>query len=56
VERGQFYGMGYIAPGFQPDDLHQLKSQLTPYPGNDYIRNMVMNYGEKFPDRMVVFS
>jgi len=55
VERGQFYGMGYITPGFQTNDLQQLKTQLTPYPGNDYIRNMVMNYGEKFPDRMVVF-
>ncbi len=55
VERGQFYGMGYITSDYNTSDLHQLKTKLTPYPGNDYIRNMVLNYGEKFPDRMVVF-
>ncbi len=56
VEKGQFYGMGYISHYFEADNLEQLKSHLTPYPGNDYIRNMVSNYAIKYPERTMVFS
>ncbi|MDB5137672.1 MAG: polymerase subunit epsilon, partial [Mucilaginibacter sp.] len=41
IEKGQFYGMGYISHYFNADNLEQLKNFLTPYPGNDYIRNMI---------------
>jgi len=56
IEKGKFYGMGYISHYFNADSLDQLKNHLTPYPGNDYIRNMVDNYAVKFPDRKMVFS
>lgn len=56
VEKGKFYGMGYISHYFQVDNLQQLKDYITPYPGNDYIKNMVANYAEKFPQRKVVFA
>jgi DNA polymerase-3 subunit epsilon len=56
IEKGQFYGMGYISNYFEADDLQQLKNYLTPYPGNDYIRNMVANYADRFPQTKVVFS
>ena len=39
--------MGYISHYFDADNLDQLKNYLTPYPGNDYIRNMVSNYAIK---------
>jgi DNA polymerase-3 subunit epsilon len=48
--------MGYISHYFNADSLDQLKNYLTPYPGNDYIRNMVDNYAVKFPDRKMVFA
>lgn len=56
IEKGQFYGMGYISHYFNADNLEQLKNYLTPYPGNDYIRNMVSNYALKYPERTMVFG
>jgi DNA polymerase-3 subunit epsilon len=56
VEKGQFYGMGYISHYFDANNVQQLKSYLTPYPGNDYIKNIVATYASKYPDRMVVFG
>jgi DNA polymerase-3 subunit epsilon len=56
VEKGKFYGMGYISHYFDVANLQQLKSHLTPYPGNDYIKGMVAGYATKFPERKVVFA
>ncbi|MEO6850952.1 MAG: GIY-YIG nuclease family protein, partial [Mucilaginibacter sp.] len=56
VEKGQFYGMGYISHYFNADSLDQLKNFLTPYPSNDYIRNMISNYAVKYPERTMVFA
>jgi DNA polymerase-3 subunit epsilon len=56
IEKGKFYGMGYISHYFDVDNLTQLKNHLTPYPGNDYIRGMIAGYVSKFPERKVVFS
>lgn len=56
IEKGQFYGMGYISHYFEADNLDQLKNYLTPYPGNDYIRNMVSNYAIRYPERTMIFG
>ena len=56
IEKGRFYGMGYISHYFNVDNLTQLKNHLTPYPGNDYIRTIVAGYASKFPERKVVFG
>jgi DNA polymerase-3 subunit epsilon len=56
IEKGQFYGMGYISHYFDADNVEQLKNYLTPYPGNDYIRNMVSNYALRYPERTMVFG
>jgi DNA polymerase-3 subunit epsilon len=56
VEKGKFYGMGYISHYFESTTLDQLKNYLTPYPGNDYIRNMVSNYVIRYPERKMVFG
>jgi DNA polymerase-3 subunit epsilon len=56
IEGGQFYGMGYLAHDFASDDLPSLKSALTPYPPNEYIKNMVFQHASRFPDRTRVFS
>jgi DNA polymerase-3 subunit epsilon len=55
IEKGKFYGMGYISHYFNVDNLTQLKNHLTPYPGNDYIRGMIAGYVSKHPERKVVF-
>ncbi|HVW96922.1 MAG TPA: exonuclease domain-containing protein [Mucilaginibacter sp.] len=56
IEKGKFYGMGYISHFYQGETIEQLKEQLKPYPGNDYIRNMVDSYAVRYPERKMVFS
>ncbi|WP_158826375.1 exonuclease domain-containing protein [Mucilaginibacter lacusdianchii] len=56
IEDGRFYGMGYVSHYFEVNSLEQLKNHLTPYPGNDYMHNMVINYAEKYPWKKVDFN
>lgn len=55
VEKGKFYGMGYISQYFDVDNIEQLKNHLTPYPGNDYIRGIVSGYASRHPERKIAF-
>ena len=54
IEKGRFYGMGYVNGEHHPADLEALKSTLTPYPDNDYIRGLVYQYVERHPHRKVI--
>jgi len=49
IENGEFYGMGYIKQHLVTDELTSLKTHLTPYPGNGYIKSMVANYAVNNP-------
>lgn len=46
IEKGQFYGMGYISFHTDVTDAENLKSCLVPYPSNDYILNLILGYAE----------
>ena len=50
IENGEFYGMGYIKQNLLTDGLPSIKSHLTQYPGNGYIKSMVANYAVNNPD------
>jgi len=52
VENGRFFGMGYISSDLAHAELSLLKKQLTPYPENDYIRNMILNAAIRFPNKV----
>lgn len=54
VEKGKFYGFGYISHYFAIDNLQQLKPFLTPYPNNDYIRGLVSGFASKNPKSKVL--
>ncbi|NCD69840.1 exonuclease domain-containing protein [Mucilaginibacter agri] len=56
IEEGRFYGMGYVSHYFDTDNIQQLKNTLTPYPGNDYMRNLVISYAERYPHKKVMFG
>ncbi|RZL38916.1 MAG: DNA polymerase III subunit epsilon [Pedobacter sp.] len=49
VEKGKFYGMGYISDYSDINDLESLKSAITPYPTNDYILNLILTHSEQYP-------
>jgi len=49
VEKGKFYGMGYLPMENAIADPEELKGYLTTYPENDYIRGLVYQHVEKWP-------
>jgi DNA polymerase-3 subunit epsilon len=51
IEKGKFYGMGYLSHYADVNDLDQVKSALQPYPSNDYIINLVRSYAESHPEK-----
>lgn len=53
VEQGKFYGMGYISFHADVTAIEDLKASIVPYPSNDYILNMVMDYAEMHPEKKI---
>ncbi len=51
VEKGKFYGMGYVSSYTDINDLTSLRSILKPYPSNDYILNLILNYANIHPSK-----
>jgi DNA polymerase-3 subunit epsilon len=50
VEKGRFYGMGYLPSGQMiPSAAGELKNYLTAYPENDYMRGLVFQHVERWP-------
>ncbi|WP_036678870.1 exonuclease domain-containing protein [Daejeonella oryzae] len=56
MENGIFYGMGYLDRQVSTDDISVLKDQITSYPANDYIRNLIQTYAGKFPEKKLMFT
>lgn len=53
IEKGKFYGMGYLPSDVNIHEVDELKNYLTPYIENDYIRGMVFQYAERFPAKKI---
>jgi DNA polymerase-3 subunit epsilon len=56
IEKGRFYGMGYLPQNTNITQLSELKYRLTPYTENEYIRSMIFQYSERFPLKKVLIS
>ncbi len=56
IEKGRFYGMGYLPAGIAVSSAEELKGYLQTYPENDYIRGLVYQYVLKSPDKKLVFG
>jgi DNA polymerase-3 subunit epsilon len=56
IEQGRFYGMGYLPHNYSISDINELKSNLTQYPDNDYVRSLVYQYADKYPGEKVLLS
>jgi DNA polymerase-3 subunit epsilon len=55
MEGGKLQGMGYIMKSHSIGGFADLKNVVQPYPSNDYIRNLVQSYAEKYPERIMSF-
>ena len=53
IERGNFWGMGYLPSDLQPKTTEQLKKSLQPFADNDFIRNSIYSYAERFREKRV---
>ncbi|MFT4019783.1 MAG: exonuclease domain-containing protein [Agriterribacter sp.] len=56
IERGRFYGMGYISKEMKVKKLSTIKKILTPYIDNDFIRDMIYRYAEAYPEKRISFG
>jgi DNA polymerase-3 subunit epsilon len=51
VEKGKFMGMGKLdLPG---DNIDAIRSQLTVYPDSDYVRGLLYEFAEKYPEQKI---
>lgn len=53
VEKGDFYGMGYLDSSLGFTDIHELKEHLTPYRSNGYIMQLIESFAEKNPSKIL---
>jgi len=65
VEKGHFYGMGYLDSDLVITDPSQVKEYLTAYKSNQYIMQLLFSFAQKYPrtvhiqkedDNFVVFE
>ncbi|MGI8634790.1 MAG: exonuclease domain-containing protein, partial [Segetibacter sp.] len=55
MEKGRFYGMGYVAADVPFTHIEECKKHVTQYPESEYIRGLVYQYATKNPHRKVEF-
>jgi DNA polymerase III subunit epsilon len=53
VERGSFWGMGYLPKSFPIDSSVSLKNFLDPYADNDHIRNNIYSFAAANPHKKI---
>ena len=56
IERGSFWGMGYIPAGTVINSASLLKDLLNPYNDNDTIRNSIYSFAELNPDKKMLLK
>ena len=54
IERGSFWGMGYIPKKLKLQSSIELKNYLNPYADNDYIRNSIYSFAEANPHKKIL--
>lgn len=53
IERGSFWGMGYLPQSFPILSSGELKNHLNPYADNDLIRNNIFSFAEANPHKKI---
>ena len=52
VEKGHFYGMGYLDTDVAINDLSEIRDYVTPYPSNQYITELLCSFAQKYPAKV----
>lgn len=53
VEKGIFFGMGYVPNSVATDDLEILKNYVTRYRDNSYIQRIIKDHAEMYPEKVI---
>ena len=53
IERGSFWGMGYLPKAYEITTPLELKNHLNPYADNDYIRNSIYSFAAANPAKRI---
>lgn len=53
IEKGSFYGMGYIPINSTTLDIQTVKTQLTPYRNNSTIQKTIRMFKDSFPEKII---
>jgi DNA polymerase III subunit epsilon len=56
VERGSFWGMGYLPASLKIASADELKNHLNPYADNDTIRNSIYSFAEQYPEKRILLA
>ncbi len=56
MEKGRFYGMGYLPTDTSLNTIEGVKNYLTPYLENEYIRGLVYQHATKFPHKKMLLA
>jgi len=53
IEKGHFYGMGYIASDIGISEASEIKGYVTPHKSNNYIMQLITTFAAKYPGKVV---
>ncbi|MDQ6761016.1 MAG: exonuclease domain-containing protein [Bacteroidota bacterium] len=53
IEKGRFFGMGYLPSDVNIKTTDDLKSYLTPHAENDYIRGLIFQHVMRYPHKKI---
>ena len=53
IERGSFWGMGYLNAGEKVKNVAELKDKINPYADNDFIRNSIYAFAAANPEKKI---
>ncbi len=56
VEKGCFFGMGYISKETETKELETIKGYLQPMKDNAVIRQLIKRFTEKNGDKVIFYS
>lgn len=56
IEKGSFWGMGFLNEKISVNTLEHLKRSISPYPDNDFIRNSIYAHAASHPEKKLVFG
>jgi DNA polymerase-3 subunit epsilon len=53
MEKGHFVGMGFVPKGVDIGRREALLDIITPYPGNEMIRSLILREAERHPEKVM---